>query len=377
MALLLFVIATAAGVAWFVRWQANVQQSGFRLTDAADDLNVVERLALQNYLANRVDLLQEPAGAGTEPALFTVETGQTAAQITDALVQAGLLNDRELFLNYLRFYGLDARLTAGTFLVDPQWTIPHIADTLSDTFAQTVEISFLPGLRLEEMAAYLDNLRVAQIDGADFLALTQRRRPFDTGPYPFLASLPADASLQGYLMPGSYRIPPYADAELLVQLMLERFDEQVTPAMRQAYGAQGLSLRDAVILASIVAREAVVEAERPLIASVFHNRVRAGMPLQADPTVQYALGYQPQSGSWWKVPLTLADLQVDHPYNTYVIDGLPPGPIANPGLASLRAVAEPAASDYLFFVLDCTNPRGEHIFSATFEEHLRHVQRCQ
>jgi UPF0755 protein len=102
------------------------------------------------------------------------------------------------------------------------------------------------------------------------------------------------------------------------------------------------------------------------------------MPLQADPTVQYSVGYQQANDSWWKVPLSLTDLETNHPYNTYVISGLPPGPIANPGLSSLQSVAEPANTNYLFFVLDCyADPEGRHVFSQTYEEHLVHVQKCQ
>jgi UPF0755 protein len=166
--------------------------------------------------------------------------------------------------------------------------------------------------------------------------------------------------------------------QFLIEKMLQNFNSQVMPAMRQAYGAQGLSLADAVTLASIVERETPEDEERPLIASVYINRIREGMPLQADPTVQYALGFQTANQNWWKAPLYLSDLELEHPYNTYKISGLPPGPIANPGLASLLAVAEPAESDYLFFVLDCeSNPPGRHTFSRTFEEHLANVERCR
>jgi UPF0755 protein len=101
------------------------------------------------------------------------------------------------------------------------------------------------------------------------------------------------------------------------------------------------------------------------------------MPLQADPTVQYAVGYQDATQNWWKAPLTLSDLRLDHAYNTYVVDGLPPGPIANPGLASLQAVADPEQTDYLFFVVDCFANPPLHIFSKTYEEHLANVRRCR
>ena len=152
----------------------------------------------------------------------------------------------------------------------------------------------------------------------------------------------------------------------------------MSPAMRQAFGTQGLALREAVTLASIVEREAVVAAERPIIAGIFYNRLAQEMLLQADPTVQYPLGYQPETGSWWKSPLSLADLEMQSPYNTYVFTGLPPGPIANPGLASLEAVATPALVDYIFFVADCNAATpGAHLFSVTYEEHVANVQKCQ
>ena len=160
--------------------------------------------------------------------------------------------------------------------------------------------------------------------------------------------------------------------------MLDNFGNKVNASMRQSYGAAGLSVYEAVTLASIVQREAVLSEERPVMVGVFLNRLAQGMKLEADPTVQYAAGYQSDSGRWWKTPLNQADLALDSPYNTYRIGGLPPGPIANPSLASLQAVAEPADSDYLFFVVDCqAETAGQHIFSRTYDEHLANVQACR
>ena len=150
--------------------------------------------------------------------------------------------------------------------------------------------------------------------------------------------------------------------------MLEGFARRVDAETRQAFDQRGLSLLSAVTLASIVEREAALAEERPLIASVFLNRLAMGMKLQADPTVQHAMGLQPD-GSWWKSPLTATDLGTDSPYNTYVYAGLPPAPIANPGLASLRAVAFPAATPYYYFRTACDST-GAHLFAETFEEHL-------
>ena len=294
------------------------------------------------------------------------------------LAAAGLLADPELFLNYARFYGLDARFEAGDFTLSPQMTIPELATALTRAEARDVDLRFIEGWRFEEMAGYLEEVEPALIVPADFRAIARRQAAFDTGGYAFLASLPAGATLEGFLFPDTYLVPRDANAAYLVDLMLQNFGRRVTPAMRQAFGARGLSLGEAVTLASIVEREAAVPGERPLIASVFYNRLAQGMRLEADPTVQYPLGYQPDLGTWWKAPLSLADLESPSPYNTYAYTGLPPGPIANPGLASLQAVAEPATTDYLFFVVDCTAAvPGSHVFSLTFEEHLANVERCR
>jgi UPF0755 protein len=294
------------------------------------------------------------------------------------LVAAGLVNEPELLRDYLRFYGLDSRLQAGSFTLSGEMSLEQLATTIADGSARDIVLGFLPGMRLEEMAEYLLVTSPANIDADEFLSIARRQAPFRMERFSFLAAVPNDATLQGYLAPGQYSVPPSADAAYLVNSMLRKFDTQVTPAIRQAFGARGLQLHEAVTLASIIEREAIHDDERPVVASVYLNRINDSMPLQADPTVQYAVGYQNDKNSWWKVPLSLSDLRLDHPYNTYVIGGLPPGPIANPGLASLQAVADPAETDYYFFVLDClAASAGRHIFSRTFDEHLDNVQRCQ
>ncbi|UCC52581.1 MAG: endolytic transglycosylase MltG, partial [Anaerolineaceae bacterium] len=307
-----------------VRWQAALRNSGISTLGADPDLNFAQRLYLQNYLANRGDELRQPAGDADDIS-FVIPAGATADVVVNKLVESDLLNKPELFLNYLRFYGLDSALQTGQFTLNGRLTVPQLAATITKGSARDIVLSFLPGMRLEEIAQYLTVTRPADIDPAEFLALARRQRRFDVDRYPFLNSLPAQASLEGFLYPDTYIVPPNANAIYLLDQMLRKFDQQVTPAMRQAYGAQGLSLLEAVILASIVERETMTEEERPLIASVFLNRVQAGMPLQADPTVQYAVGFQEDKSSWWKVPLSLADLEFEHPFNTYTIPGLPPG----------------------------------------------------
>jgi UPF0755 protein len=374
---ILLCVTISAVLVLAMRRQAMIRDSGIRLSDADSDLNIVRRLVLQNYLAENVAGLQGPAGVSDERS-FVIPAGATADTVAYEMAAVGLLNDPDLFINYLRYYGLDSALQAGQFTLNGHYTIPQLAGLITEGSAHDVVISFLHGLRIEEMAEVLSVTTPAEIDPDEFLALAERQRSMDLSQFSFLNSLGANNTLEGYLFPGTYTVPFDADAQYLIEEMLRTFDRQVTPAMRQAYGALGLSLPEAVILASIVERETPFDEERRRIASVYTNRIQEGMPLQADPTVQYAIGYQAETRNWWKAPLFFADLEVNHPYNTYVIDGLPPGPIANPGLASLQAIADPEQTDYLFFVVDCeSNPPGRHVFSQTYEEHLANVERCR
>ncbi len=367
-----FLALVAAGTILYRQWLGD----GLDQNQVNPNLSQTQRLYLEYYLTQHAAALEQPAGSGDEPVAFTIAPGQGARVIAENLSAAGLLNNIELFLNYITYYGLDGGLVTGDYRLDPRQTIPQLVESLGAGGSRSLELNFLPGWRIEEMAHYLDVVRPAQIDPDAFLSLA--RAPADrlTAGFAFLASAPEGASLEGFLFPDTYVIEPDTDSEALLRLMLENFDRQVTPAMRQGFGAQELTLREAVTLASIIQREATIAAEKPIMAGVFLNRLRTGMPLQADPTVQYALGQQ-ASGAWWKSPLEAADLAVESSYNTYRIDGLPPGPIANPGPAALQAVAEPAATDFLFFVLDCAAATpGTHVFSVTYEEHLAHVEKC-
>jgi UPF0755 protein len=155
--------------------------------------------------------------------------------------------------------------------------------------------------------------------------------------------------------------------------MLANFDAKVTAEMRAQATAQGYDLHDVVVLASIVEREAVIADERPTIASVYLNRLDVGIKLDADPTIQYALG---AAGNWWPQITAEQYASVNSPWNTYLNAGLPPGPIANPGLGSIQAVLNPAQTDFIFFMRDCDADDGSHLFATTEEQHLANYARC-
>jgi UPF0755 protein len=266
--LLLFLACTSVGTALFLLYGSwrEAQQGGMITVEGGDpNLSALERVYLQTYLASRSDELARPVSSGTTSLTFVVSPGESAEQIAANLAAAGLMPNTELFLNYLRYYGLDSQLEAGTFEINPQSTIPQVASSLTRAFAQDRTARFIEGWRVEEMADYLAENHSPAIAN-DFLAIAQRRTVFDLSSYDFLASLPATASLEGYLFPDTYRLPADADAAYLINEMLNNFGRRVTPAMRQAYGTHGLTLREAVTLASIVEREAVVSSERPVIA---------------------------------------------------------------------------------------------------------------
>jgi len=339
-----------------------------------------KEVALETYIQAHAEELQQPAGTDDTPVIFVVQPGETAADIALRLEETGLVSDAELFRRYLQYEGLDAGLEAGTYTLRQTMTIPEIAQALQSGQQPERVLTVREGLRLEEVAAEV----AAQtgISETEFLNLvTVGWRTTDLAEYTFLASLPPTATLEGFLFPETYRLPEDATARDVVARMLSTFDQRVTPEIRQAGADRGLSLYEMVTLASIVEREAVIPAERPTIASVFLNRLTAGWPLGADPTVQYALGYDEETGQWWRTlyfdQLGVESLaEIDHPYNTYRYPGLPPGPICSPGLASIEAVAYPADTNYFYFIANCQANDGSHLFAATEEEHYANYALC-
>lgn len=333
---------------------------------AADDA------AIAVYLQTRATDLEAPAGSSSEPVTFVVEPGESVSSIAQRLQQQGLISDSELFRRYAQFHELDSGIEAGHFTLRRTMTIPEVARALQDAQRPEQLVTVREGIRLEETAAAV--AAQTTISAAEFLGLVQTewRDQGLVADFPFLAEVPEGATLEGYLFPETYRLPENPVAIDLVARMLRTFDERVTPDMRLNAQERGVTLFGMVILASVVEREAVVPAERPLIAGVYYNRLDSGWVLAADPTIQYALG---TPADWWP-QLTLEDLERDVAYNTYRIAGLPPGPICSPGLKSIAAVAYPTDTDYYFFLADCNAGDGSHLFSRTYEEHVEKYAAC-
>ena len=304
--------------------------------------------------------LTQPRDPGGADQLFVIQPGESVRSISDHLEQAGLIRNAQSFRTYLLWTGLDTIIQTGTYRLSPAQTGRDIAQMLKSTTLTEVTFSVLPGWRLEEIAASLPTSGL-DITPADFLAAASA--PANAPDF-----ILAGASVEGFLSPGKYTLARTTSAEQLVFLLLQSFSSKLTPELQSGLTSHGLTVFQAVTMASIIQREAVVADEMPMIASVFYNRLGINMRLQADPTVQYALGYDTARGSWWTTPLSLDDLKVDSPYNTYLNTGLPPGPISNPSLPALQAVAAPAASNYFYFQARC-DKSGLHAFSETLEQH--------
>lgn len=297
-----------------------------------------------------------------------VHHGDTWTEVANTLQEQGLINSAFLFRVKVRLTGSNGDLEAGTYTVQRGMTEEQIIGVLEHAAVpQAVAVRFTEGWRMEQEADALEAKGVSS--ASDFLSVT--KSPTNDFNYDFLRDRPANATLEGYLFPDTYEVLKDATAHDVIVKMLDRFGQVVTPELRQKATAQGHTLYQVLIVASIVEREAAVPSERPLIAGVYWNRLKRGECLCADPTVQYAIG---NSSSWWpKLTAEARTLAPTSPYNTYTHLGFPPGPICNPGLASIAAALNPQG-DYLYFV---AKGDGTHLFSHTLQEQNNNIQRLQ
>lgn len=297
---------------------------------------------------------------------FIIEPGESIYSIASRLEEVGLIHNESAFRTYLIFTGIDTSIQAGEHILSPAMSTIDIARSMQDVTPGQITFIILPGWRMEEIAASLPTSGL-NITPEAFLE-TAKSAPHG------LDFLPASASTEGFLYPDAYILSRETTTEELVSEFLLNFSLHLTTDLRNGFARQDLDTYQAVTIASILQREAVIPEEQPQIASVFINRWNVGMKLDSDPTVQYALGYNSAQGTWWTNPLSAADLKFDSHYNTYVYTGLPPGPIANPSLRALQAVASPADTPYFFFRARCDRS-GLHVFAVTFEEHIQNA--CQ
>lgn len=317
------------------------------------DLPLFKSLTQSILLIINEDELKKPGDTEGVDLVFPIQEGDSLDHILGGLQHLGLIDHPSAIRAYLIYSGIDTRIQPGEYLFSTGMSDLDIARGLGDPNSLRVNLIILAGWRVEEIADSFTDLGLS-IPSDDFINMVK-----------------AD-NKEGYLFPGSYAVERDITAVELVDIFYQGFLSNFTPELEQNINAQGITLQEVVILASIIEREAVLDEEMPLIASVFFNRLRDDINLAADPTVQYALGYSAEGETWWKNPLSLSDLEVPSPYNTYKTPGLPPGPICNPSLAAIKAAANPPDTDYYYFRAACDNS-GKHLFAETFEEHLNNV----
>ena len=304
----------------------------------------------------------EPYRGYEGPEQFVViESGSTTRVIGEQLVRAGVVRDDAAFRAALWRTGRARALQAGEFRFDRPMTPVEVIEKIARGDVHSRRITFPEGLTVAEMARVFEQQGFGK--AADFVKAAN-----DAAPIRDIDGVATD--LEGYLFPETYLMRRDTTAAGLVQMMVSRFRQLFTPEMQRAAEPLGLTTRQVVTLASLVEKETAVPAERPVVAAVYLNRLRIGMGMQADPTVIYAL----QRAGRYDGNLRRDDLAFDSPYNTYRYPGLPPGPIASPGLASLKASVAPADADYLYFV---SRNDGSHVFARTLAEHNENVRQYQ
>ena len=298
------------------------------------------------------------------PVNITIEEGEGVYQIAKKLESFGLIKNKITFLLHLYFSKNTSSIRAQSFTITQPYTTRELTKILTESqllVPQEVRITFLEGWTQRQYAKELDEQFVKGF-GEQFLRLSSDA----TYAYDFLKSKPVDISLEGYLFPDTYNFYVNAYPGDVVIKLLDNFDSKLTPELREEIARQGRSIHDVITLASILEREVRSVEDKKLVADIFYKRLGIGMALQADSTVNYATGKNDPS-------VLASDLKFDSPYNTYLYQGIPPGPISNPGLDSILAAVYPDNNEYWYFLT--TLDTGEVIYSKTFDEHVNNKQK--
>lgn len=290
--------------------------------------------------------LQPANTSNKQSKIFIVGKGQGVREIAKNLKNEGLIRDQIVFFLYARFNGIDKKIQAGDFRLNPSMKAAAVAENLTHGTLD-IWVTIPEGLRADEIADILKT-KMPSYDESWRIALRQN---------------------EGYLFPDTYLIPRGADADTVIKKLKETFEEKFKTL---SFSKTNFSKNQIVIIASLIEREAKHDEDRALVASVILNRLGLGMKLDLDATIQYALGYQTDEKRWWKKSLTLEDLKLNSPYNTYKVAGLPPTPISNPGLSSLEAVINPARTNYLYYISDS---KGVNHYAETIEQHNANIKK--
>lgn len=292
----------------------------------------------------------KPVSSSQKSQLIKVESGSTATQIAIQLKEAGLIRQTWAFEWYVRNHNLRDKLQAGSYYIQPSQSVSEIADLLTKGKVATDLFTILPGKRLDQIKAAMVNA------GFDPTEVEQAFNPDLYKDHPALVDKPAGASLEGYLYPESFQKHPDTKATTIITASLDEMQKRLTPDIRASFTKRGLTVHQGVILASITEQEVSKADDRPIVAQVFLKRIQDGMQLGSDVTAFYGAIIAGRSPS----------VAYDSPYNTRIHNGLPPGPISNVSASSLQAIANPASTDYIYFV---AGDDGKTYFSHTLAEH--------
>jgi len=300
------------------------------------------------YLA--VTLLQ-PVSATSQPTqTFVIPPGQAASVIARRLTEAKVLRHPLVFRFELKRLGLENKLQAGSFMISPSMNAREVAQSLT-TGTSDIWVTMIEGWRREEIAESLVRQELSAFDSDAFLELTK--------------------DSEGLLFPDTYLVPRQVTAEAMYDILTTTFDEKVVKGLADEIETSPHSFEDVMVMASLIEREARDYDQMRMVSGILWNRIEIGMALNVDATLQYAKGYDRLEKTWWSPP-TSADKKVESPFNTYTNAGLPPRPIANPGLDAIKAALRPAASDNYFYLHDS---QGLLHYAQTLPEHNRNIER--
>lgn len=317
--------------------------------------------------------LMRPLEASTEPIVFEIKSGTGTSKIAEQLQQEGLIRSGLAFKGYLKWKKQGSNFMAGTYSMNPGVSYEQIVNKLNNGEVvpeEMVKFTIPEGYTVLQMADKLSEEGI--VDRDEFIKLANDPSAFDVD---IIKDIPVDEELryvlEGYLFPETYELKKDSSTHDVMQRMLEEFQTKVNsiPDLEKELQEKNLSLHELLTIASLVEREVVVDAERPLVAGVIYNRIQQDMKLEIDATVQYLLDKP-------KARLLFKDLKVESPYNTYLNKGLPPGPIASPSLPSIQAALQPEASDYLFYVTK-KDGSSEHLFAKTYKEHQQNIAKSK
>jgi len=356
----IFLITAAA----FFLFRSRIIRTEKAIGPASAGLSPVQRIRLTLECSGILDRLSAPVDPGSARFILEISDQEDVSSVIQK-ISKGLGCDPGLFRTYWIYTGSDRLIRPGRYVLSGRLTVPEITDLVTAAGKSLVQFAFLSGMRLEEIAELIDATGFS-FTGEEFLAAA---RNFDPNLHPA-----GERSLEGYFVPGRYEMSRGITLEEFLSNFVSVFERRIRQPYEAAFIANGLSLHQGIILSSMIAREAMSESEYRLIASVFYNRIAAGMKFESDPTAQYAIGLDPFSGSWWKNPLTAADVSINSAYNTYIVNGFPPGPICSPDPAIVEAAAYPERTDFYYFRAKCDNT-PYHNFSRTFEEHVSYACR--